>query len=192
MKILYICLIFFGFYFSSWAVEVAPRITDREIIESLATLEANQKLLFQRLDQMQASMDQRFEQMQASMDQRFEQMQTSMDQRFEQVQTSIDQRFEQMQTSMDQQIGRLHTMMTSMFGLLSALIITLFGYIIWDRRTALKPLEERFNQLAKDLEHDLQIRHDSGSLLTRLVGALRELAVEDAKVEKVLKSFSLL
>jgi len=47
----------------SAAVETAPRITDREIIESLAELRAGQKVLEQRFD----AVDQRFD----AVDQRF-------------------------------------------------------------------------------------------------------------------------
>ncbi|WP_300288976.1 hypothetical protein [Nitrosomonas sp.] len=48
----------------AFAVEVAPRISDREIIESLAELKAGQKAL-------EAKMDLRFTAMQEQMDQRF-------------------------------------------------------------------------------------------------------------------------
>ena len=159
--------------FTASAVEVAPRISDREIIEALADIKAELKINAQR-----------FEQMQATMDQRFEQMQTAMNQRFEQV----DQRFEQS----NQQFNTMHNTMLTLFATVGALIVALFGYIVWDRRTALKPLEERFNALEKDLVYDLQLRDDGGSLLTRLLHAMRGLAQEDPKVAHVLKTFSLL
>ena len=59
------------------AVEVAPRITDREIIESLATIRGDIKRLDQRFD----AVDQRFD----AVDQRFD----AVDQRFQ----AIDQRW---------------------------------------------------------------------------------------------------
>ena len=54
-----------------YAVERAPRISDREIIESLAELKAGQKLIQQRFDQI----DQRFQQV----DQRFQQVDQRLD-----------------------------------------------------------------------------------------------------------------
>jgi len=156
-----ICFIFvLGLGFSSWAVEVAPRITDREIIVALTELKAEVRAgkqhMLQRFEEMQTSMDLRFEQV----DQRFNQMQVSMDQRFEQV----DQRFEQSQLSIAQRFEQMHSTMLSIFSILGALIIALFGYVVWDRRTALKPLEERFDLLEQDLVHDLQLRNENGSL----------------------------
>ncbi len=147
--------LFFLLSLTAVAVDVAPRISDREIIEALAGLKAGQQALAQRIEQTQAATDQRFD--------------------------SSDQRFEQM-----------HSTMIAIFSGLGALIIALFGYVVWDRRTALKPLEERFNLLEQDLVQDLQLRNDNGSLLTRFVQAMRELAQEDAKVARVMKTFSLM
>lgn len=50
------------------AVEKAERISDREIIESLAELKAGQKALNTRLDSLEHSIDKRFE----AMDNRFD------------------------------------------------------------------------------------------------------------------------
>ena len=157
-----VLLVFILISFTASAVEVAPRISDREIIESLAEIKAGLKATHLRFD---------------AVDQRFEQMQNTMDQRFAQS----EQRFNQM-----------HNTLLTLFGTLGALIVALFGYIVWDRRTALKPLEERFNALEKDLVYDLQLRDENGSRLTRLIKALRELAQTDPQVAGVLKNFSLL
>ncbi|WP_300294352.1 hypothetical protein [Nitrosomonas sp.] len=74
----------------AFAVEVAPRISDREIIESLAELKAGQKAL-------EAKMDLRFIAMQEQMDQRF----TAVDQRFTAMQEQMDQRFEAVDRRLD-------------------------------------------------------------------------------------------
>ena len=144
----------------SWsnAVEVAPRISDREIIESLTELKAGQKAL-------EARMDQRFE---------------AVDQRFE----TVDKRFE----AVNQQFDRLWTLMLIMI----AGIFGLIGYIVWDRKTALRPVEQRLIALESEFHRDLEIQHEEGSRLTRLVKVLREMAKTDEKLANVLRSFSLL
>ena len=66
----------------------------------------------------------------------------------------------------------------------------LFGEV--NSSSFLKPVVERLEHLEKDVMRDLDINHKDGSLLTRLVMAMRELAKQDEKVASVLRSFSLL
>ncbi|OGQ99956.1 MAG: hypothetical protein A2511_07620 [Deltaproteobacteria bacterium RIFOXYD12_FULL_50_9] len=140
------------------AVEIASRISDREIIESLAELKAGQ-----------ASLDKRFEQ---------------VDKRFEQV----DKRFD----DVNRRIDGLQNMILSLFGAIISLIIALFGYIIWDRRTILKPVVDRLDRLEREVVKDLDLVNEDGSRLTRLIKALREQAKSDPKLAEILRSFSLL
>jgi hypothetical protein len=76
--------------------------------------------------------------------------------------------------------------------LIIAGIFGLIGFIVWDRRTVLKPVEQRLDRMESYLEYDLEIRHDEGSRLTRLVKVLREMAREDERLAAVLRSFSLM
>jgi len=122
------------------AVEVAPRITDREIIESLAAIRGDIKRL-----------DQRFEAMETQINQRFE----AVNQRFD----AVDQRFE----GINQQISELKSFMLWGFGILFAGMFSLVGFVLWDRRTALAPavskysaLEEREEKLEKALKEMAQ------------------------------------
>jgi len=151
------------------AVDIAPRISDREIIESLAEIKAGQKALEDKMDMrftaMQEQMDHRF----AAVDQRF----ASIDQRF----ASIDQRFEFLQQLM-------LVMIAGIFGLI--------GFIVWDRYTTLRPMDQRLRRIEEDLENDLELKAPDGSRLIRMMHALKELAKEDKKLETVLRNFSLL
>ena len=52
-----------GFVSGSQAVEVAPRISDREIIEALAELKAGQQSLQRQIDDLRRDMNQRFDDM---------------------------------------------------------------------------------------------------------------------------------
>ena len=143
-KIFILTIISVHFLFSTaFAVEVAPRITDREIVEALTELKAGQKHLNQRIDDT------------------------------------------------NQRISDLYDINLTMFATLAALITGLFGYIIWDRRTMMKPVQERLERLEKDIERDLDLRNEHGSIPARLLNALRELAKTDEKLAAVLRSFSL-
>ena len=138
-----------------YAIETAPRISDREIIESLTELKSGQKNL------------------EKFMNQRFEQMEKHNDTRFQ----AFEKRFSFLE----------NLMMIAISG-----IFGLIGYIVWDRKTALRPLEKKLDKLEQDLQHDLELQSPEGSRLTRLIHALRELAKHDTKVAETLKMFSLL
>ena len=71
-------------------------------------------------------------------------------------------------------------------------IMALIGFVIWDRKTAMRPLEKRLDALKADLRRDLEIQHQEGSRLTRLVKALREQAKTDAHLAEILRGLSLL
>ncbi len=168
------------------AVEVAPRISDREIVESLTELKQQQKAFNQRMNDMNQritdlihNLDKRFE----AIDKRFD----AIDKRFE----ANDRRFE----AMDRRFESMMNWMLTLFGIVITLILGLLGYMIWDRRTALKPLREKMANLEDSsiqVNKQLEMHNPSGTLLERLVAAFRELAKTDEKVADVLKAFSLL
>nr|VFK12546.1 MAG: hypothetical protein BECKLPF1236B_GA0070989_103717 [Candidatus Kentron sp. LPFa] len=159
------------------AVERAPRISDREIVERLTRLEEGQRSMEYRFSAMEKRMDDRFSAMEKRMDERFSAMQEQMDQRFSALQ-------KQMEHHMMMQWNLILALMVSILGLV--------GFVTWDRRTVLKPLERRFTRIADEVEMDLGMDSPEGSKLARLVKALRELAPEDRKLAEALQRFSLL
>ena len=154
---------------SASAVETAPRISDREIIEALAILKQGQVDINRRLDDLTSHTNQRFD---------------DVNRRFD----DVNRRFE----DLNHRIDGLQNTMLVLFGAIITLIVALFGYIVWDRRTALRPLQDRLERLERDLQRDLELQHEDGSRLTRLVKALREMAKTDENIAEVLRSFSLL
>jgi len=161
----------------SLAVEVAPRISDREIIEALSELKAGQVTLDKRLDDMNRSIDKRLDDMNRSIDKRLDDMNRSIDKRFEDINRRID--------------GLQNTML-ALFGAILSLIVALFGFIIWDRRTMLRPVVDRLDRLEREVTKDLDLLNEEGSRLTRLVKTLREQAKSDPKLAEILRTFSLL
>ena len=201
------------------AVDIAPRISDAEIIESLAEIKANQASLDQRLSDFQryseqrwnqadklnserfAAIDQRFADMQANIDQRFaavDQRFTSIDQRF----TSIDQRFADMQASIDQRFAAVDQRLEAlekMLYFIGTLIVTLIvgvfgliGFIIWDRRSFVVPFEHRLQQVEHQLaeSNKPKSRRTAKSKLLTIPESIRELARRDPEVEKFIGAYS--
>jgi len=93
-----------------------------------------------------------------------------IDKRFEQM----DKRFEQIDKRFEQVISFLWILTTIFIAITSATI----GFAFWDRKTSLKPIEEKVTINEKKLEHAF--------------AALRKLASVYKKVHAILKEFNLL
>ncbi|MBF0621777.1 MAG: hypothetical protein HQL54_07585 [Magnetococcales bacterium] len=142
---------------------------------------------FAQVDQRFAQVDQRF----AQMDQRFAQV----DQRFVQMDQRITELYGFTNTRLDDlsnMINGFRQDMLAIFGGIFTLIVTLFGYIAWDRRSMVKPIQDRLDSVERKLDQDLDVNNAEGSIPRRLMNVLRELAKTDEKLANVLRSFSLL
>jgi len=122
-------------------IEVAPRITDKEIIERLTRLEEGQKSILREMDKRFEAIDKRFE--------------------------AIDRRFDQ-----------LNNLIIGIIGAFSAIVAVTIGFAIWDRRSMIRPFEDKVEELRKTDQKFLEI--------------LKTLAREDKKLAEVLKSFGIL
>ncbi len=161
-KFIYMLLFLLSFSNSAFAVDIAPRISDREIVEKLVILESGQAVLDQRI--------------------------TGLDQRI----TDLRSEMKTGQDALGKRIDDMHSTLLAMFAAMMTLIVALFAYIAWDRRTMLKPVVERLDHLEREVMRDLDLGNKDGSVLIRLVQAMRALAKDDEKVAAVLRSFSLL
>lgn len=104
------------------AVETAPRISDREIVERLTRIEEGQKALRREIDK------------------RFEQV----DKRFEQV----DKRFD----AINKQFDRLIDIFIGIIVAFAGVVAVTIGFAIWDRKTTLKPAMNRVEKLENVLK----------------------------------------
>ena len=126
----------------SYAVENSPRITDREIIESLIRLEEGVKA------------------------------------NAEAIKTNRE-----MIGSLRAEIGSLRAELLGFlkwgFGLIFSGMLILVGFILWDRRSTVKPIKDDIDELER-------------RKVDRVIAAMKKLAEEDSKVAQVLRSVGLL
>ena len=186
--------------FSS-AYENAPRISDREIVESLTELKQDQKATHQRIDDMIRTFDQRFE----GMNKRFEGMNKrfdDMNKRSDDMNYNLNKRFEainirldDMNHNLNKRFEDMHNMILTLFGSVMALIVALIGYMIWDRKTAHQPLKSKIGKLENNydlIESHLETTNPSGPVVTRMLTSFRELARTNEEVAEILRANFLL
>jgi len=124
------------------AVETAPRISDREIIDALHQLDKRVALL-------------------------------------ESGQAKIESSLAQLSGEVSTLRSDLMNLMFWGFGVLFSGWFILIGFILWDRRSTLKPIRDELK--------DLEIKK-----VDQMLQALQKLAQDDPKLAEVLRSFSLL
>jgi uncharacterized protein YdhG (YjbR/CyaY superfamily) len=75
-----------------------------------------------------------------------------------------------------------------LMGILISLVVTLIVFILWDRRTFMKPLEKDVEHLKAKIEY-IDDHIDTNKNFWK---ALRELAQSDEKLKQILKQYNLL
>ena len=152
------------------AVETAPRISDREIVERLTRLEAGQGHLASKIEANTAATDQ---------------LRTDMQTQIQQLRTDMQTQIQQLRTDMNAQFDRLSQLMLGIVGAFAALVAATLGFALWDRRTLVRPLEGKVQAVEEELAHNRAHLHS-------LLEAFRSLGRQDEKVAAVLRQFRLL
>jgi len=177
------------------ALEPAPDITDREVVEKLAKLEAGQQSLNHRISDLRSEMKSGQEALRSEMKSGQEALRSEMKSGQEALrsemksgQEALSKRFEDLSKRLDDS----NNTMLVFFGSIITLIVALFSYIAWDRRTMMKPVLERVERIEHDVAQSLDLSNTDGSKLSRVINAMRELSKTDEQLATILRSFSLL
>jgi len=141
---------------------------------------AKDRELLIRLDERLNQIDKRFEDIDKrfeQFDKRFEELRQDMNKRFEQV----DKRFEQV----DQRFSDIITLMTGIVASFAGIVVLCIGFAIWDRRTMIRPFEDKVEKIKDDILDDRK-------RLNQLFDALRKYASKNKELAEILRTFSIL
>ena len=133
-----------------------------------------------RIDERLNQVDKRFEQV----DKRFAELRQDMNKRFEQVDKrfeQVDKRFEQV----DKRFESLQNLMMAIIGAFAAIVAVAIGFAIWDRRTMIRPFEDKVKKIENDIVSDRK-------RLESLFEVLRNYAKKHPDLADILKQFSIL
>ena len=111
------------------ALEKAPRITDREIVERLTRLEEGQKAINKRFDDLRSEMNGRFDDLRSEMNGRINDLRAEMNGRFQ----AMDRRFDTLQR---------------MLGFFIAISLVILGFVLrmqWQMQRRQTSLEATLN-----------------------------------------------
>ncbi len=145
-----------------FAIETAPHISDREIVERLTRLEEGQAALRGEMKQFREDMNKQFER---------------IDTQFGRVDTQFNM--------MDKQFDRLVNIMLAIIGVFASMCGGTIWFALWDRRSMIRPFESK----VKKIEEDIAENHNK---LHTLIETFKTLSKTDEKVATILKKFNLL
>ena len=146
-----------------WAVEVAPALTDREIVERLTRLEEGLNGVGAQIDLLRADIAQLREDM-------------------SQLREDMNAQNRQLREDMNLQFTYQFQLTLGLLGAFTVLVAATISFALWDRRTMLRPVEERVKALEADL---------AANPPRVLLEALRNLSQRDPELASVLKNLNL-
>ena len=154
----------------AWAVEAAPALTDREIVERLTRLEEGLQGVRDAIQQLRADI---------------QQLREDMNRQNQQLREDMNRQNQQLREDMDKQFARQFRLTLAVLGAFTVLVAAIIGFALWDRRTMIRPFERTVKSLDEDLSTNRQ-------RVEALLEALRSLGQRDPEVASVLKQFNLL
>jgi len=161
----------------AWAVEAAPALTDREIVERLTRLEEGLEGVQAAIQQLRSDIQQLRSDIQ--------QLREDMNRQDQQLREDMSRQIQQLREDMNQQFAQQFRLTLAVLGAFTALVVAIIGFAVWDRRTMVRP----FERVVKSLEEDLGANRQR---VEALLEALRSLGQRDPEVANVLKQFNLL
>ena len=170
-----------GLPITAGAVTPAPALTDREVVERLTRLETrlDEGLTGLRSEMVQLRLE--MAQLRAGMQEQNQQLRSEMAQLRAEMQEQNRQSRVDMNSRFEEQ-GRLLLGIVAAF---AALIAVNIGLLVWDRRTSVRPLEDKVAGIAEELaEHR--------SRVSAVLEAVRAVGQQNQTVAAVLKRFNLL
>lgn len=165
----------------SGAIETAPPLSDREVIERLTRVEEGQKALQQEMQQLRTDMNMQMQQLRQEVSGQVQQLRQEVSGQIQQLRTEM----QQLRQDMNAQFSYVFQLMVGMLGAFAAIVAVTISFALWDRRTMIRPFESKVKVIEEELSQNRQRFH-------ALLEALRVLGQKDKQVADVLKKFDLL
>ena len=158
----------------AWAVTPAPALTDREIAERLTRLET-------RLDEGLTGLRSEMAHLRADMQEQNRQLRSEM----AHLRTDMQEQNRQLRADMNVRFEEHSRLILGILAAFAALFVVNVSLVVWDRRTAARPFEDKVAVIAEELA-------ESRSRWEVLLEALRALGQQNQTVAAVLRRFNLL
>ncbi len=174
-------------------ITVAPKISDREIVEKLAKLETGQQNIDQRFDAVDKrfdSMEKRHEEFRNDVNRRFDELKSDVNKRFDELKSDVNRRYDELNKRYDELRNDVNLRMEQQFNLilwLGGVLVTIWvgkmGFLFSQNLQILKRLEKTVDekQVREIIHEDKNIQN--------MQYALKEYAQNDENLGAILKKY---
>ena len=114
----------------AWAVEAAPALTDREIVERLTRLEEGMQGVRDAIQHLRTDL--------------------------QHLREDMNRQNQHLRGDMDKQFAQQFRLTLALLGAFTALVAAIIGFALWDRRTMIRPFERAVNNLTEELTTNRQ------------------------------------
>ena len=156
--------------FSSYASDADLKEIKAMLVELNKKVDSLEKRII-RLEEGQKALNKRVD----DLNKRIDTLETSLNKRIDDVNTSLSKRIDDVNNNLSKRIDDLWNLTITGFAILFAGMFTLIGFVIWDRRTAISPVQNEVRELKEEF--------------FELKKSLREYAKKEPKFAEVFKSF---
>ena len=163
------------------AVTPSPALTDREIAERLTRLETRLDEGLTGLRSDIAQLRTEMSRLRADMQEQNRQLRTDM----VQLRTDMQEQNRQLRTDMNIRFEEHSRLILGILAAFAALFVVNVSLVVWDRRTAARPFEDKMAGIEEELA-------DNRSQVSAVLEALRALGQQNQTVAAVLRRFNLL
>ncbi|GJQ49492.1 hypothetical protein KsCSTR_10400 [Candidatus Kuenenia stuttgartiensis] len=115
------------------AVETAPRISDREIIESLAEIRGNLKRLDEKLDTVDKSLNKRIDDLDSNLNKRIDDLDSNLNKRIDALDSKLNKRIDDLRTDINsrfEEVGNRFDTLQWTLGLFITIALVIFGFVL--------------------------------------------------------------
>jgi Skp family chaperone for outer membrane proteins len=146
IRIMLILLFISSFAFAQNEFTQADRERMIQVLTKVEEIDKRFEQMDKRIDDLRVDMNMRFQELREDMNARFaliDRRFEELDKRFEQV----DHRFEQV----NQHFVTITNLMMAIVGAFAVIVVMAIGFAFWDRRTMLRPMEEKVKHMEQNM-----------------------------------------
>ncbi len=159
-----ILLSFFILQRPAIAVEAAPHISDREIVESLTEIRGDIKRLGERVESMDKGLNKRIDDLDSKVSKRIDDLDSKVNKRIDDLDSKMDKRTDDLRFEMNsrfEEVNRRFDSLQWMLGLFITIAVVILGFVL--------RMQWQMHRRQTRMETVLETQRDELSFIKRLI-----------------------